>query len=170
MYKRAKIICSYFKMNNKDDKFKISKTARGFSITKNNEKCFDYGCNDLYTDMIYYINNLLIKRKQIYKIYRIINIETSKIKRNYECTLKEIYYNNMSGFIQYTFKKNTIVFLSYTNYIQYRIDIEYSNKFIYKFHGIDKWGLNRSKYTNYKILIPNKYELLYYSNYFLVFL
>jgi hypothetical protein len=42
MEQRSKIICSYLKMNNKDDEFKISIIRGGFIIEKNNQEIFEY--------------------------------------------------------------------------------------------------------------------------------
>jgi hypothetical protein len=57
MNKRAEIICSYFKINNKDDEFKISLTNNGFNITHNNKTIFYYG-DISYNDYMEFFWNL----------------------------------------------------------------------------------------------------------------
>ena len=185
--KRAEIICSYLQMNNKDDEYKLVITnfiSEGFKITKNEQKFFEYN-NSLI--MIFYVNELVFIEKRYYKNLEIYYIDTLKILRDYRDRLKRIFLNsNKNKFIQYNLNKNYLLFISPSNLyfsvldVNYQINIIYINKLIYKLYNqhrrqnnlylksIRNSSLNRLKYNNCKIFIPNKHELLYYSNYFLI--
>jgi hypothetical protein len=178
---RAEIICSYLKINNKYDEFTISLINKGFNIKQNNQIIFTY-CNilsDIF--MEFYIQTSLIYSKMLNNNYQLDSIVTKKISKDYFRKVKHIYYNTIEfsnkSYIFYNFKKDSIVFHGYKTYLNrhihvlhYRINIRYYNRFIYKSHDEYIYFIYHSKYTNYKICIPNKYELLYYSNYLLIYL
>ncbi len=191
----GEIICSYFKMDTKDDesKFVVNNfnSRKGFKIQKNNEYIFQYVCYyDTYIYMNFFIKNVeIFKAKRFYKNLEIYYIDTAKILRDYINKYKRIFLNyHKNKYIEYNLKKNCLLFISYRNYymnvhdINYQINIIHINKLIYKFcnkHRIqDKikfknvWHISfwRANYTNCKIFIPNKYELLYNSNYFLIYI
>ncbi len=175
VYNRAEIICSYLKMNNKDDEFKIIFTGDGFYITQNNNRIFYFVylyINSAY--MCFYKNTLMIYKKRLKNKYQIDNIDTKKIEKDYYLKCKKIYYytidSTKGSYIKYNFDKDYIIFLGYIKVISYKINIKYINRLIYKFHDLYICSINHFKYTNYKILLPNKYELLYYSKYFLMYL
>jgi hypothetical protein len=175
MDEHLEIICSYLKMNNKDDEFKSLFNYPTFIITQNNYKIFEFRrfhCNDYY--MIFYMKSVIINRKRFYKNgKKMYYIETKKLEKDYLRRYKKIYYSNIElnkySIIQYSFKKKYLLFMGYINTIKninYLIYIRYRKRLIYKFRD---GPFNISfKYTNCKILSPNKYELLYYSNYFLI--
>ena len=182
-YNRAEIICSYLKMNNKDDEFKISLCNEDFTITQNNKIIFNF--INLYKRVLMHIMHIkhimkftqhkMINYKCLNTNYQIIYIDTLKMHKNYNLKYKLIYYSidlNKKSVISYGFKKKCIEFIWFinTNIIRYRINIRYYNRFIYKFHDAYLNNVGHFKYTNYKICIPNKYELLYYSNYLLIYL
>jgi hypothetical protein len=169
----AELICSYLKMNNKDDEFKINFTNGEFTITKNNQIIFKYVylfAN--YKYLCFYINSIMIMEKSINKNSQIDFIDSIKIQKDYHKKYKNIYCEpielNNKPYILYNFNKDYIVFC--INVIRFTIHIIYHNRFIYKSYHTLKYYNNFYKYTNYKILIPNKYELLYYSKYFLGYL
>jgi hypothetical protein len=175
VYSRAEVICSYLKMNNKDDEFKISLNNTGFNITQNKNKIFNF---EHYNGVImnFNIKSIMINFKRLDNTYKIFYINTSKMIKNYAREYKVFYNNtielNKEAYIQYSLNKNYIVFANNINSeeIGYRINNRYYNRFIYKFHENYPVFATHFKYTNYKICIPNKYELLYYSKYFLVYL
>ena len=176
---RAEIICSYLKMNNKDDEFEISLTNKGFTITQNKLEIFNFEFHKNYYNIVFmnfYIQSIMINCKRLDNTYKIFYISSSKKEKNYDREYKVFYYNtiklNKEAYIQYSLNKNYIVFANYIDLeeIGYRINNRYHNRFIYKFHENYPAFATHFKYTNYKICIPNKYELLYYSKYFLVYL
>jgi len=81
MNKLAEIICSYFKMNNKDDQFIINLTSdtfniKTFNIKLNDQKIFEYVLFREYIYMDFYIENEIIKSKLIN-----INTQIATIKK-----------------------------------------------------------------------------------------
>jgi len=175
MNKRAEIICSYFKMNNKDDEFKIILDNFKFFITKNNIKLFYYVFMKYLNNiafMEFFIKSSMIKRKILNIDYQINHIITKKIEKNFGFKTKYIYCDtielNNTSYINYNFNKSFINFINNDMMvINYKIHNRYFNRFIYKY--FDKNRPIHFKYTDYKIFIPNKYELLYYSKYFLIY-
>ena len=190
----GEIICSYFKMDTKDDesKFVVNNfnSHNGFNIQKNKEYIFQYVFYyDTYIYMDFFIKNVeIFKAKRFYKNLEIYYIDTLKILRNYRDRLKRIFLNsNKNKIIQYNLNKNYLLFISPSNLyfsvldVNYQINIIYINKLIYKFYNkhrrqnnlylksIRNSSLNCLKYNNCKIFISNKHELLYYSNYFLIY-
>ena len=138
--------------------------------------------------MRFYINELVFIEKRYYKNLEINYIDTLKVSRSYIDKYKRIYIDyNKNKFIQYNLNKNYLLFISPSNLyfsvldVNYQINIIYINKLIYKLYNQHRRQNNlylkflrniclyRLKYTNCKIFIPNKYELLYYSNYFLIY-
>jgi hypothetical protein len=178
MEQRAEIICSYLKMNNKDDEFNINLTNEGFYITQNNNKIFTFEQYSKHVFIAFCIQTIMIRLKILNKTNEISYIDLSKILKNYDRKYKNISYDNIDlnsrSYIQYSCKKDYITFIGIINTniydISYRINIKYHNKFIYKSHDTYLYMNHHFKYTNYKICIPNKYELLYYSKYFLMYL
>jgi hypothetical protein len=128
--------------------------------------------------MSFKINSLMIYKKYMYTNGKIYVINTKKLYKNYYIKYKRIYYDNIDLnkelYIQYNFKKDYIGFIRFNNHgnkvISYIINIKYYNKFIYKFYDKYRYSNDYLKYTKYKIYILNKYELLYYSNYLLIYL
>jgi len=168
MEQRSKIICSYLKMNNKDDEFKISIISGGFIIEKNNQEIFEYS---MWSYEEFYIKFSMINKTKVFKNNKILYLHKSKLTYNYESKEKKIFYHsielNKKLYIQYNINKTFITFLGYKNK-WVLINIKCFNRLIYKFNATYKFFISL-KYTNYKILIPNKYELLYYSRYFHVY-
>ena len=123
----------------------------------------------------------------IYKIYNYEKnikkntdeIRTPSITRVYSFNYKALYYNNDNyikshsrTFVNYWFNnKNkylikTSIDYRYNRAFLYRKDIF----FLYNFKYIKKCKhYNYTKYKKQLILIPNKYELLYFSNILLIF-
>ena len=179
MEQRAEIICSYFKMNNKDDEFKISLGNKKFSIIKNNKAIFNYGYMEYQNNIVFMefcMKSSMIKKKifDIFSSKQINYIITKKSETDYWFGTKYIYCDtielNKNSYIYYDFNKTYIHFTCYIYNgmvaINYKICIRYFNRLIYKYY--DKYNsiMSHFKYTDYKIIIPNKYELLYYSKYF----
>jgi len=118
--------------------------------------------------MDFYIENEIIKSKIININTQIATIKNPLITISYINKDKYI-YGNKGLFIHYNFKKQWLHISGFTILnnttvsIEYRIDIKYYNRYIFKFHTVSYI------YTNYKIIIPNKYELIYYSAYFYLY-
>ena len=180
MNKRAEIICSYFKMNNKDDEFKISLGNKKFSIIKNNIKIFYYGVMEYLNNiafMEFFMKSSMIKEKMLNTDYQINHIITKKLEKNFLFGIKYIYCDtielNNTSYIKYECNKSVINFISYINNdiraikIYIKIHNRYFKRLIYKYFYNSKHI--HFKYTDYKIFIPNKYELLYYSKYFHIY-
>jgi len=171
-------------MNNKDDEFKISLTNDGFNITHNNKTIFYYG-NNTYTDYMYrmefymefYLESSMIKTKMLNTDYQINHIITKKLEKNLWFGSKDIYCDNIelnkNACITYNFSKTYIHITGHKNkdflFINYIINNRYFDRLIYKYFDKYRPVMTHFKYTDYKIIIPNKYELLYYSKYFQVF-
>jgi hypothetical protein len=113
----------------------------------------------------------MINKTKVFKNNKILYLHKSKLTYNYESKEKKIFYHsielNKKLYIHYNINKTFITFLDYI-YKTVLINIKYFNRLIYKFNATYKCFISL-KYTNYKILIPNKYELLYYSRYFHVY-
>ena len=114
----------------------------------------------------FFIKQLVLKNKRFYLNKQIYHIETPTLLRYYKDKYKRIYNNNNN---KYFYKY--IIFIGYKNNIlvsKYKI-IRYINRLIYKFRNKSILLYNvLLKYTKCKINIPNKYELIYYSNNFLM--
>ena len=175
MEKLAKIICSYLKMNNKVDTFKILLNTYGFIITQNNHKLFEYINESYYIYISFYIPYSLYKCKIINPNKQIFYIRNPKIIRDYKEKYVSIFNNNLydkNNFIKYNLNKNYIYFYISINNVYFNLPIKKirCNKFIFKIKNYVNSLFCGPMYINYKIFIPNKYELLYYSNYFHVYL
>lgn len=166
---KPEIICSYLKKNSIDYEIKIFNFSNGFYIEKDGERIFK---------LIKYNNFYKYNNKTLNKLAQIIYLQTEKLYKDYTNKKKCLYYNyknlelNSDRSIIYNFNKTQIYIKGYKPnkhgqyiyFIVYLIKIKYYNKLRYKY----KINTYNFKYKKYRIFIPNKYEIAYNSNYFLI--
>jgi len=171
------IILSYIDWYNKEN-YIINRSEFEYRIFKNNELVF------------FYDSRLLLIQDYIKNYYKMININneyrcvyTPKIAKSGLHTILN-YVNSPNSpntpnspnspnsdkqYIIYDCKPRGITFIFKTEFTKYLyvIDIISYNMYKYKSHRINiQTQTANTKYINHKILINNKYELFYYSNFF----
>jgi len=160
-----RIFYSYSKKNDNKDIYIYYKNEIILEICKNTNFCFILNClSNIYKNME---NNILIQ------------LMTNKFDRNVLLNHKYIYYKQDKIV---SFLKANLNFISYylkfIGSIRYKYNVYISNsianfkhiKYFYNKSIYIYGGYNYYKYTTYAILIPNKYELYYYSKYFHIYL
>jgi hypothetical protein len=96
-----------------------------------------------------------------------------KINKNYHITYKFKKFINFINFIiinnSYFIKYKLKYKILYRTILHYKL--YYFNRYIYKYKNTTIFGIKilRNKYYTVKIFIPNKYELIFYSNLFSIF-
>ena len=178
----AEIVLSYLIISNpnksndpKKDKYTIKYHKLGeFDIRINNKLKFKY----IKTPRIC-VYNFMSKYYKEFDNNKIHHISTNKKLIMFDPFYKCIYYkknNNIkykNSVIGYDKKHKWIYFIFFnrSKEMTYEINIKYYNMLKYKKHYITYYNdsyYHYSKYTNNKIFISNKYELLYISKFFLL--
>jgi hypothetical protein len=154
------IILSYLDWYNKDD-YEICKTEFEYKIMKNDKLVFIYEMRSNiiilnymknYVKSIAWLQTLkIIKNNKGKYLFYSNRINLTDLEHRY------IFYNKTKSRFMITFFNNP------TTFKYYFITIKYHNMFKYKLILEHKRASNH-KYINHKILIDNKYELLYISN------
>jgi hypothetical protein len=169
-------ILAYFIKDIKDAKeqafYKQINNTNNFIILYKDKKIYEYGP--------LFISNYLYNILKSVKVNYMFN---NKIRYNYRARYKNLFYKKDGHIHIYNPNYITIQFyqdkylqkynLNYVNEAQHllTINIKYYNlyKYIYKIWYIKLYNTANNYITSPMILIPNKYELQYYSKLLLIF-
>ena len=177
MYQTAEIVLSYLQVYDKTAKYEIIYNEiykdeddiicwpREYCITKNGEKIYEY---HTHLKILYYLKNI---SKAVNNMLKLIYIQTNKKKINYRENYKYLFYDGINRYKNICYeiisKKNERINIKMGNTVCI-IKYTYFNKRKYKERYYISSNGQYLKYTKNLIFISNKYELLYYSNYFLI--